>query len=35
MRPHQIYITQPVAPRAIDRLRAVADAELNPMRFIS
>jgi len=29
MRP-RIYITQPVAPSAIERLRAVADVELNP-----
>jgi glyoxylate reductase len=29
MRP-RVFITQPVAPRAIDRLRAAADIELNP-----
>lgn len=26
----RVFITQPVAPRAIDRLRAAADVELNP-----
>jgi len=29
MRP-KIYITQPVAPSAVERLRAIGDVEMNP-----